>query len=62
MAQVVIHNKRAQKIEAAVKDGNGKIVAIVLAPHAKSDPVDQASLTDYTWGLERRGHVKIRKA
>ena len=62
MAQVVIHNKRAQSIEAAVKDTNGKIVAVRLGPHEKSSPVDQASLTDYTWGLERRGHVKIRKA
>ena len=61
MAKVIIHNKRAQSIEAAIKDGNGKIVAVPLGPFEKSAPVDQASLTAYTWGLERRGHIKIRK-
>jgi hypothetical protein len=58
--QVVISNKRPQKIEAALKQGD-KVVSLPLAPHATSKPVDRASLTDYTWGLERKGHVKIRK-
>ena len=57
-----IVNKLAQSLTVTIDSGNGRLQKIPILPHRVSDPVSANTLTEYTRGLERNGHVRFVQA
>jgi hypothetical protein len=60
MANVAIANRLDQTLSLSLLNEWGYAVERTLPPQPAQVEVDEATLTDYTRGLARRGHITIR--
>lgn len=62
MTLVIVQNKLPQRLAIALKGDDGKVVQVSLPPRGSTEPVQDTRVADYTKGLSRKGHVRIRQA